>query len=98
MLTTKGMGGTIVAQRKRKIEPSFRGRLRFLPGDDHPLDVMITEAQQLWEQLMKALAEAAGTLDQVNGVGDPVTRLSSEDQAIQQIIRRRYREHKHRDH
>lgn len=87
-----------MAPRPRKIEPSFQGRLRFLPGDDHPLDVMIQEAQQLWEQVREVLERVVGTLDQMNQSGDPITQILAEDQAIQQVIRRRYRDHKHRDH
>jgi hypothetical protein len=82
----------------RKIEPSFQGRLKFLPGDDHPLDVMIQEAQQLWEQVLRemgSILEELGTLDRM---GDPSTGLAAEDQAIQHVIRSRYRDHKHRDH
>jgi hypothetical protein len=83
---------------QRKIEPSYKGRLRFLPGDDHPLDVMLGEAQLLLEQIRGALEGVVGTLDEMNQAGDPLTSTLAEDQTLQQFIRRRYAEHKHRDH
>ena len=83
---------------QRKIEPSYKGRLRFLPGDDHPLDVMLGVAQQLLEQVRERLEGVVGTLDVMNQAGDPLTSMLAEDQALQQVIRRRYAEHKHRDH
>lgn len=84
--------------KQRKIEPSFAGRLKFLPGDDHPLDVMITEAQQLWKQVGDGLGKAVEQLERLDRMGDPTAALEGEDQALQQVIRGRYRDHKHRDH
>lgn len=81
-----------------KIEPSIKGRLRFLPGDDHPLDVMIEEAQQLWEQVREELGNVVGALERLDRLGDPGAALEAEDQALQHVIRGRYRDHKHRDH
>ncbi len=84
--------------KQRKVEPSFAGRLKFLPGNDHPLDVTITEAQQMWGQVMDELGKAVEHLERLDQMRDPSTGLIGEDQALQHVIRGRFRDYKHRDH
>ncbi len=93
---------------ERRIALSVTGRMRWQPGDKHPLDVLFEDAQQMHaavqEQLTALLAsikqaeERLAALLASEHLTDPTMALSLMDQQAQRAIWERFKTRKHHDH
>ncbi len=93
---------------ERRIALSVTGRMRWQPGDKHPLDVLFEDAQQMHatvqEQLTALLAsvkqaeERLAALLASEHLTDPTMVLSLMDQQAQRAIWERFKTRKHHDH
>lgn len=92
----------------RRIEPSVEGRMRWKPGDEHPLDVLFDDAQQMREAVQEQLAALLVTAKQaeeqlsalltIEQLDDPTLAVSVTDQVAQRAIWNRFKSRKHHDH
>ena len=60
-----------VAAKERRIEPSYKGRLTFRPGDKHALDSQIKEARNYRGLLMAQLEQLQLVQDELVTLDDP---------------------------
>jgi hypothetical protein len=82
----------------RRIPPSGEGRIRFRPGDEHPLDVQFDEARTALAQLDAQLDQFVHTLRDLAPLEDIATRFAAEDQALRHFLAEHYHDYLHVDH
>jgi hypothetical protein len=83
---------------ERRIRPSREGRIRFRPGEGHPLDVQFDEARNALTQLDVQLDQFVRTLRDLASLEDIATRIAAEDQALRHFLAEHYRDFLHVDH
>jgi len=84
--------------KERRIEPSYKGRLTFRPGDKHALDSQIKEARNYRGLLMAQLEQLHLVQDELVTLDDPGAFISREENVLKEFLWETYRDHKHRDH
>lgn len=84
--------------RERRIDPIFEGRMSFKPGDPHPMDAQLEEAQRLREAITEQLAQVQGLVIELVELEDAGAAISREEQAITALLWKLYGNRKHRDH
>lgn len=83
---------------ERRIPKSGEGRLRFVQGAKHALDIQMNEAENLSQRLAE---EAKSILPTLAGLADfqqIAKRLADEDQELTAFLTARYSDRKHLDH
>ncbi len=83
---------------QRRIEPIYEGRMSFKPGDPHPMDAQVEEAQKLREAIREQIEALQGLMIELGKLEDPGVAVSQEEQAIKSLLWRLYGTFKHRDH
>lgn len=73
-------------------------RQRWKPGDEHPLDVMVEEAEQLYQDLHTAVIQARDTSERVNALMGTWEQLTQKEEEAQQVFRDRFGTIKHAEH
>jgi len=83
---------------ERRIPASFKGRLKFRPGDPHALDVQLKEARNFRLLIMEQISQLHRMLTELESQDDLSVQISREEGALKAFLWETYREHKHRDH
>lgn len=81
----------------RRLKPSGKGRLKFLPGDAHVLDDQLDEARNYRRLLDEQTSQLEQLLAAFN-LSELREQINQEDEALKRYLWERYHDHKHRDH
>jgi len=84
--------------KERRIEPSYKGRLTFRPGDKHALDSQIKEARNYRALLVAQVEQLQLAQDELVTLDDPGAFISREENVLKEFLWETYKDHKHRDH